>query len=507
MKITPRYYQDDAVEEVWEALRLGADPVVELPTGSGKALVIAMLAEKILAKQGRVLVLTHVQELVGQNALEFQNLTGVEPGILCAGLERTDKGHDVLFASVQSLYRPALKGEIPPFDLIMVDEAHLVADKDSDAKFYPAAFKAFPEARRVGLSATPSRMGVPIYGEGKYFSEKCYEVSVIELVKEKFLSPLIGVATAITLDLQKLKTTAGEYDAKSMEQQQTEDWLRAVAKSVKEKAEGRKHIGIFCPTVKTAEDCSRIFTEEGLDCRWVVGDTEDRGHLLDKWKAGEFRSMASVNVLSTGFNFKALDCIVVLRATKSSELWRQILGRATRIADGKDNALLLDFSGNLELHGGVCAGIDETFFEKKEGGYEKRSAAPNPARGAKKLQTGTKLSDLDPMLTSPKGAKLEIEDTAYIVIRSKTHTGKNLLMVTYKGKTEGGIYLDASEFVCVEYSGFAYTQAVKWFEKRGEASVPFSAEAARIKCFSLPVPRYITVRKSGKYLNVIGEEF
>lgn len=509
MKLTPRYYQSEAVEAAWQALREGKDPIIELPTGSGKALCIAMIAERVVSNGGRVLIATHVAELVEQNSKEFHKLSGIEPGILCAGLERSDKGHDVLFASVQSLYGPAKRGEIEPFNLIIVDECHLCADKDSDAKFYPTAFSAFPEARRLGLSATPFRQDGAVYGEGKYFSHKVYEVSTIELVREGFLAPLIGVNAAVQLNLDKLKTVAGDYDSKSVEDQETETWLKAVAKSVMEKAHNRKHIGVFCPTVKVAHDAAKVFTELGWSAKTVVGDTEGRDEVLESWKAGEFPVMTSVNVLSTGFNFPAMDTLVCLRPTQSLGLWIQILGRLVRKCEGKANGLVLDYSGNLQIHGGICAGMEEAYSEKKGAGMERVDAKPNPKKApGRKVKTGKELTDLDPMLASPKGAELEVTDVSYVVLKSKSHSGKSLLMVSYTGRTvNGGIPLNASEFVCVEYSGFPYNEAVKWFEKRGEAQVPSSAERARTKCYSLPVPRLIRVRKSGKYLNVVSEQF
>lgn len=504
-----RYYQNDAVAAVWQALRRGADPVVELPTGSGKSLVIAELCHRVINNSGRVMVLTHVQELVGQNAAEFHKLSGIEPGVLCAGLERTDKGHNVLFASVQSLYGPAKRGEIPEFDLIIVDECHLCADKDSDAKFYPTAFASFPTARRVGLSATPFRLDGPVYGEGKYFSEKCYDISTLELVREGYLVPLVGVSAAVRLDLDKLKTVAGDYDQKTVEAQQTEVWLNAVAANVIEKASKRKHIAVFCPTVKVANDMAEVFTKLGYKSGVVVGDTEDRDDVLEAWKSGKFLVMCSVNVLSTGFNFPALDCIVCIRPTQSLSLWIQLLGRGVRKAEGKANCLLLDYSGNLEIHGGICAGMEEAFIEKKDGELTVSDAKPNPLKGkGKRVKTGKELTDLDPMLATPKGVELEVTNVSYIVLKSRTQDSKKLLMVSYDGNTiNGGIPMSASQFVCPEYSGFAYQEAVKWFAKRGEDSVPRSAEAARIKCFSLPVPRTIHIRKSGKYLNVVSETF
>ena len=501
-----RKYQTAAVNAVWEALRRGADSVVSLPTGSGKALVVAELSRLIIANGGRVLIATHVAELVSQNAKEFQTLTGIEPGILCAGLERTDKGHNVLFASVQSLYQPAQRGEIEPFDLILIDEAHLVADKKSEAKFYPTLFKCFPDARRVGLSATPFRMDGVIYGEGKYFSELCYEANVLDLVRDGYLAPLVGVNAALTLDTKKLKKVAGDYDLRTVEELETDSWLLAVAESVKELGNGRKHIAVFCPTVATAERASAVFTSIGLCSSHVVGDTEDRSGRLDSWKAGEFPVMCSVNVLTTGFNFRALDCIVCIRPTTSPGLWIQTLGRGTRTWEGKKNCLVLDYSGNLAQHGGIAAGMEEAYTQVSDGVIKVSAKPRKVSENKRKVKAGNELTDLDPMLASPGGARVTVGSVSYVVIGSKTQPGKSILMVSYDCKMNGGAWITASNFICVEYTGYARAQAEEWFSRR-QATAPRSAEEAQTRCWGLPTPREITLKKNGRYWNVLKEHF
>lgn len=515
MKLTLRPYQQEAVDAAWQSLRRGEHPVIQLPTGSGKALVLSELSLRVLNGGGRVLIATHVSELVAQNAAEYQSLSGIEPGILCAGLERTDKNHDVLFASVQSLYRPAQRGEIEPFNLIIVDEAHLCAERDSDAKFYPTAFACFPDASRLGLSATPYRMDGPIYGDGKYFTNLCYEADVLRLVQEGYLAPLVGVNAALTLDTSKFKIQAGDFATSSIEEAETDAWLLAVAHNVKELAASRKHIAVFCPSVKVAARASEIFTSVGLASSHVVGDTEDRTGRLDAWKAGEFPVMCSVNVLSTGFNFKALDCIVCLRPTTSTGLWVQILGRGTRIDDasGKKNCLVIDYSGNLALHGGICAGMGEAWDEGKDGAISAAGVLPRvKKRKGKGDGSGreTRLVDelvaIDPMLASPGGLRCEVVGVNYIAIGSKAQPGKRLLMVNYDCRTEGGALVTASEFVCCEYDGWARQKAVEWFERRG-GHAPFSADKAQVICWGLPTPREVSIRKNGKYFNVVREWF
>jgi DNA repair protein RadD len=501
-----RYYQQEAIDAAWLSLRKREHPVIHLPTGSGKALVLSEIAHRVVSRGGRVLIATHVQELVGQNAAEFQKLTGVEPGILCAGLERTDKDHDVLFASVQSLYGPAKRKEIPPFDLIEIDECHLCQDRESDAKFYPTLFSCYPDAQRLGLSATPFRIDGPVYGEGRYFTEKCYEISVLQLVQDGFLAPLVGVNPELKLDHDKIKKVAGEFDVKSVEDQETEEWLRECILTTGELARGRKHIAVFCPTVSVAERASALFSAHGLESRYVVADTEDRSDLLDDWKAGKFPVMCSVNVLSTGFNFQSLDTIVVLRPTESLGLWQQILGRGTRIAEGKTNCLVIDFSGNLLIHGGICMGMEEV-YSQSGGTLEKVSAKPVERKEKRKVKTAKELTELDPMLASPKGFRARVLDLGFIIIGSKSQPGKQLVMCNYDCVTENGLLIQASCFLCVEYSGFALQQAANWFRRRGETSFPSNAEAARSFCWGLPTPREVTIKRNGKYLNVDAEHF
>lgn len=501
--ITLRPYQLEAVEAAWEALSRGAHPVIKLDTGAGKSLVIAELAKRIYESGSRVIIATHNQELVAQNAKEFEQYSGIEPGILCAGLERTDKGHDVLFASVQSLYRPVKRDEIPPVSAIIIDECHLVSEKGSDAKFYPALFDGFPDAQRVGLSATPFRMDGPVYGENRYFTEKCYATDILDLVKAGYLCPLVGVTSNIQLDVSKVKSVAGEFDQKQVEHLETEAWLVSVAKNVIELSQGRKHIAVFCPTVKVAETAANIFTKLGMVSGVVVSDTEDRDDVLTRWKAGVFPVMCSVNVLNTGFNFKALDCIVCLRPTESLALWLQICGRGTRLADGKKNCLLLDYSSNLSIHGGISAGMEEVYVENEEGEISRRPATPKPR--VKLVNKVASLTDIDPMIATSKGIKAEVESCTYNAISSKA-AGVRMVIVNYK-LIHKGFEFSASQFVCVEHRGWARNEAVKWFEARGVTDVPFNADAARYKCYSLPVPREVTVRKNGKYLNVIAEKF
>jgi DNA repair protein RadD len=505
-----RTYQTEAVSAAMNVLAAGRHPFLSLPTGSGKSLVIAELVRRLLLEGKRVLIPTHVQELVEGNAAEFERLTGIAPGVLCAGLARADKDRDVLFASVQSLYSPAKKGELSAFDVIIVDEGHMVADKTREAKFYPAVFKAFPDALRVGLSATPYRLTGEVYGEKAYFSELAYEVGVLELVEAGFLAPLVGVNTALRLNRAELKTVAGEFEMKAVELQEDREWLVKVVESVLRLAPQRAHIAVFCPGVDTAKLAAELFRESGVRAGFVVGDTDDRDGLLGAWKSGEIRVMCSVNVLTTGFNFPALDCIVCLRPTQSKGLWVQMLGRGTRVCAGKANCLVLDYAGNLLAHGGIAAGLETAYDESPVPGGTpmKVTSAPRPelVAGLKRVQQVSELTALDPMFAGAAGADALVRDVSYVCIPSTKIRGKRLLMVSYECERKGVLF-SAKQFVCNEYEGYALLQAAGWFARRGCLDFPRTAERARLMCYGLPTPRRVQVRRVGKWLNVIKEEF
>lgn len=509
MKLRP--YQEEASASVWEALKRGSNPCVQLPTGTGKGLLIADLVDRLRTKQGRVWVVTHVKELVAQNYEELDRYRGTSDcGIICAGLNRYEEGKHVTFATIQSLYRPALASSLIGPDAIIIDEAHRIP-LGEDGKWYNEVLAAYPSARRIGMTATPWRMsGGIIYGdhEGAWFNELAYAKSVPELVELGFLCPLVGVNTEVQLDLTGVEKNAGDYVMKQVGAKETEVWLDAVVRSVQQLAAKRKHVAVYCPTVEAANNTAQAFTARGWLASVVVGDTTARHEVIDDWKGGNTRVLCSVDVLTTGFNFPALDCIVCLRPTESSSLWCQIMGRATRLYEGKANGLILDYVGNLARLGGIA--MMEDYYEERGGKAVGRKTAKGKPKVARpeKPKPGM-LGDLDPMSGSSKAVRVRVTNTSYVVIPSKKEEKKFLLMVAYDAETEEGYSITASAFVCTEYQGWAREQAIQFFLRRGVSleRIPYKAETARYLCYGLPTPRYLMVRRNGKYINVVEEHF
>ena len=218
--------------------------------------------------------------------------------------------------------------------------------------------------------------------------------------------------------------------------------------------------------------------------------------------------MCNVDILTTGFDFPALDAIVCLRPTQSSSLWVQMLGRGMRIADGKADCLILDYVGNLARLGGVDT-MESWSKEKKDGKMEvvvekKKSTTPKQAVKAVGLQA------IDPMLGSAKGLTVNVLKCSYIVRKSARHPDLDMLMAVYDCEADNGVSIGVTQFVCVEYQGGARWHAEQWAKRRGYTNPPAfprDANRARVECYALPTPRKLLVRRNEGHINVIKEFF
>lgn len=497
-----RPYQKESCTAFIDALKSGLNPVVQLPTGAGKSLVIADVCGNVTSKNGKVVVLAHVKELLEQNASTYARYTGqYNYGVYSSGLDRFDIG-DVTFAGIQSVFRkPGLFQDV---DLILIDEAHTVPPT-GEGLMYDSFLKALPNARRGGFTATPWRLdGGVIYGENRPFDILAYQKSPLELVEEGYLSPLVGVDTAWQLDMKGVAKTAGDFSMSSVQNKMVDhEWLeKAVDHSIKE-LKGRKHVVVFAPTVAIAQKASELYSKRKVSCGVVSADSDDRDDVLTAWKGGEIRAVANVDILTTGFDFPALDAIVCFRPTESSGLWVQMLGRGMRLAEGKTDCLVLDYVGNLRRLGGVST--METWYAEKKTGEREKVAKTAPAPSGKQRVKSLALTALDPMLESAQGIIVNVLNVGY-TIRPGKRAGKSLLLAVYDCETDDGVSMSATQYVCVEYDGGARWHAQQWFKRR-KGDAPFTARAAMVEAYGLPSPKQLKLRKNDGYINVEKEFF
>ncbi|MGU3540889.1 DEAD/DEAH box helicase [Methylobacterium sp. A54F] len=349
----------DALRAAWDA---GAgNGLIVLPTGAGKALVIAALVRETLARDpaARVAVVTHSRELVAQNYRELKGYWPDAPaGLYSAGLNRREAGAQVLVCGIQSV--AGRVAAIGPRDLVVVDEAHLIP-RSAETRYgrFLGELRALrPTLRVVGLTATPYRLdsGRLDEGEGRIFECIVYEANVGDLIQRGHLSPLISKATQLALDVSGVGRRGGDYIPGDLEAAVNQDWITraAVSELVGFGAERRAWLA-FCVSVAHAEAVRDAVRAEGFSCEAVTGETGKRARdrIVRAFREGTLRCLTSVGVLATGFNVPEVDLVALLRPTQSTGLYVQQVGRALRRAPGKRDALILDYAGLVRMHGPV----------------------------------------------------------------------------------------------------------------------------------------------------------
>ncbi len=513
-----RYYQTEAVNATRLAIQLGNNPVLQLATGTGKSLIIAEIARQCREQDKLVWVLTHSQQLVQQNADTYLRHTGENPGIICSGLSRGDYNAVVTYGTVQSVVRPALKGEIRYPDFIVIDEAHRVPHNTDEVGQYQRIFEHYPDAKRIGMSATPWRMdnGL-IYGEGDgfWFNTLAYTYTVEQGVYDGFLSPLVGVETEQQLNLDDVELSGDEFRLLSVEKKMTDRWLLAVVESLKFLADKRKRIAVYCPTVKSAEWVTNaIQLKTGWTTALVTGETRtgDRKNIFKAMEQGKLRVLCSVDTITTGFDMPALDCIVCLRPTLSSNLWVQIQGRGTRLSSEKHNCLVLDYVGNYQRLGGVNM-LDKYVREFNREAAEEilASEVRKPfIRKERRILPGVRsLVPINPMT----GKEVSDGDSLTLQVHSMSSTpittrqsGKRVIMVTYACTTPENARIDCTWFLNTENNVRAKEKL--FFENRSLAvKLPSPADSLSWVVRNAQPPKFVRATKKGRYWNVVEELF
>jgi len=330
--------------------------IVNMPTGSGKAHVIAALIEYYYKEGLRVLALAHRKELLEQ----LINKLSVPHGVYGASLGERDTQSQVIIAQIQSAYNQ----DFPPFDVIICDECHMIPN-NQDLGQYWTLINKHPQAKLIGLSATPFRLK-----DGKLdWGEEVYKIGYQLLLDQGFLSPLSNkLLTDATPDLSSVEVLAGEYVENQLATIMEDPALvDAAVRAIIAYSHDRHSCLIFCVSVAHAQLICDVLNNSGVPTHLITGDTNagERETIIEQFKAeyGEVRYIVNVNVLSVGFDAPNVDMIVCLRPTKSKALWEQMCGRGVRIAEGKKNCLLVDMAGNLNEHGA----LGSPFREKAKG--------------------------------------------------------------------------------------------------------------------------------------------
>lgn len=327
---------------------------------SGKSHVIAGLCRDILTRwpQSRILVLSHVKELLEQDAEKILLAWPEAPlGIYSAGIGSRDVGMPVTVAGIQSVRDKAeMLGYV---DLVIVDEAHTINHKAEGGyrKLLDELKAVNPNMRIVGLTATPYRLGHGLISEhGAIFDGLVEPVSVAELIARGYLAPLRSKLTDAQLSVDGVGKRGGEYIEHELQQAVNNiDDNERIVDEVISRAGDRKAWLFFCAGVAHSMAIRDTLRARGVSTETVTGETPkaERERIIRDYKAGRITALTNANVLTTGFDYPDIDLIAMLRPTLSPGLYVQMAGRGMRLKSHTDHCLVLDFAGNVKRHGPI----------------------------------------------------------------------------------------------------------------------------------------------------------
>ena len=339
-----RKYQKEAVQAIRKQWEEGYfKTLLVLPTGCGKTIVFAKVTEECVREGKRVLILAHRGELLDQAADKLYKTTGIRSSLEKAESSCLDSWYRVTVGSVQTLMREKRLAQFDPdyFDVIIIDEAHhCISDS------YQRILNYFSDAQVLGVTATPDRGDMK--NLGSVFESLAYEYTLPKAIKEGYLSPIKAVTIPLKLDLTGVSTQAGDFKASDIDTA-LDPYLYQIAEEMKNYCKNRKTV-VFLPLVKTSQKFREILNEKGFIAAEVNGNSEDRAQVLADFDEGKYNVLCNSMLLTEGWDCPSVDCIIVLRPTKVRGLYCQMVGRGTRLCEGKKDLLLLDFLWHTERH-------------------------------------------------------------------------------------------------------------------------------------------------------------
>lgn len=524
---TLRPYQKvahDALYAYFEAH--GGNPIIEVPTAGGKSWIIAEFIRGVLSAwpDQRVIMLTHVKELIEQNLEKLKIAWPTAPvGVYSAGIGMRQHDSQVLYAGIQSVYnRARLVGWT---DLVIIDECHLVNHESTGMyrSFLDALTDINPMLKVIGFTATPFRTGHGYLTEGddRIFTDIAHRVTIDELLDAGFLSPLVPKRTKALIDTSGVKVRGGEFVQGDLEDLVNDEQLTRLAldevEAIAEK-DHRKHWLLFCTGVAHAEAVRDALLDRGHTAACITGSTpkREREGVISDFRAGRLRALTNANVLTTGFDAPLVDLIAFLRPTMSEVLYVQMMGRGMRLSPetGKENCLVLDFAQNVWRHGPVnkikprkskqgdgetpqkvcpeCDSIQHAAVRTCEDcGYE----FPPP-----ELKIQTEASHLEIIERAGESSRARMPVTGwYCQVHKKPGKPDSLVIIV-----NCGLAHRYRKWLCFEHGGYARQAARSlWMRLGGSAPPPDTVAEAVVREGELSPFKAVTVDTSGTYPEIV----
>lgn len=364
MKLRP--YQEKLIDETREQLRQHQRVLMQAPTGAGKTAITVFMMGKAAASGKRSVFAVHQNELLSQTsrALWEQKL---EHGMIASSKRKSILPAQV--ASVQTWVRRTDLYEEP--DLIIIDECHRSASST-----YQKILEAYPNAKVIGLTATPART------DGKGLDDTYTAIvqgpSIRQLIDAGYLCDYEIFAPPSTLDLSAVKTRMGDYDKRELEQTMDKPTITGDAVATYSKHAHGKRCVVMCVSIRHAEHVMESYRAAGVPAEMIEGSmsNKERELVLDRFRAGQTLVICNVQLLIEGVDIPSIEVVQWLRPTQSLIVWMQGNGRGLRPSDNKDRLLVLDQVGNWAKHG-LPDDDREWSLEGRKKGRKKKDDEPD----------------------------------------------------------------------------------------------------------------------------------
>lgn len=516
-----RPYQEAAINALytyWIEGR-GSHPLIVAPTGAGKTAILARIVTDAMAAQSRVLILTHVKELIEQGAATLRAmLPSAEIGIYSASLRSKELFAPVVYGQIQSIYKRAFH-LFPSPDLIIIDEAHLVPRNDSTryGKFLSDLRIANPKAKIVGLTATPYRLdsGWLHKGDGAIFDGIAYDISIADLMRDGYLSPVVSKSVKRSIDLTNVRKRGGEFREDDLAIAASDpELVRETVAEIVDLGKDRRSWLIFASGVPHARMLDVEMATHGIRAEVLTGSDPmaERAGKIAAFKRGDLRCLINIGVLTTGFDAPNVDLVALVRATESAALYVQMVGRGTRKAPGKADCLILDYGGNVMRHG-----VIDAITPKRVGSGGGEAPVKVCPSCEHHLATAVRMCPhcghqfppptLNHVHRAYSGALISTQiSPEWLDVKSVTYSrhrkpGKpDSIKATYRC----GL-LDFNEWLCPDHEGYARLKYIQRIAQLGGKATT-TAEAIS-ECNKWRKPKRIRVRQNGKHNEVLTVEY
>jgi DNA repair protein RadD len=528
MQIEDRWYQKECVEALYaDSQAEDIHPVGAVVTAGGKTFIGAMLIEKILDNnpESNILILSHVQEILEQQIESLENFfNGFPIGIYSSGLN-SKTITKITVAGIQSVWRYPEK--FMRFDYVVIDEAHLISPNQNT--MYRKFLKEIG-ATYIGLTATPYRLGSGVIyeGENALFNRLSYDLTQGEkftrLQEEGFISFVYSKNTSMKMGGDGIKKVAGDFSIKELSQKYNRENITRAA-CIETAYYGKKYKKwlIFAIDTKHADNIAEVLNGQGIKTISIHSKMKgDRKQAIEDFENGIYRAAVNVDMLTTGLDIKTIDLISMMRATESTSLYQQIIGRGLRVHESKAHCLVLDFAGNVKRHGAINDVVVRVKGKGKGNGkaitkdcpecdFINHLAAKNcincnyefPREEKIKITAAT-----DEIVSTKKAKKIIIDWAEVKTVSYHVHKkiGKpNLLKVVY----HCGL-VQFNEYINLEGKGYAKHFALNWLRFRWtttELEFPKTADDVIAMKEYLKTPKRILVDSTNTFPKIVKSEF